>query len=320
MKKLSLIVPIYGVERYIYKFLDTLEKNLKPNIEVLMIDDGTKDNSGKIVDEFALKHQDIVKVVHKENGGVSSARNIGLRLAIGEYVIFPDPDDYLADNYIETILNAIEEYNNPDMVFFDFYEGTCEADFKIMNVPGLMSGVVAKEVFIKEFIKDTYIKGMLWHKAIKRNFYKGLEFNTKTKVAEDYELLTDLVLRLESIVYVKKPLYFYIQRANSLTYNQKVEDGLRFYDLIADRQKKYSLYYKHLSIYKLVKFSHGMIMRKYLCDELYDIKKFELTIKENIFSTLFSSEFSLNEKKQCIFICLGLADFYYRNKYKNKGR
>ena len=117
MKKLSLIVPIYGVEKYIHKFLGSLEKNLLPGVEVLLIDDGTKDDSGKIADEFALMHPQYVRVVHKENGGLSSARNKGLEIAFGEYVIFPDPDDYLADDYVETILKAIDEYNNPDMIF-----------------------------------------------------------------------------------------------------------------------------------------------------------------------------------------------------------
>ena len=112
MVKLSLIVPIYGVEKYINGFLSSLEKNLQIGIEVLLINDGTKDNSDKIAEQFALKHRECVRVVHKENGGASSARNYGLQLAKGEYVIFPDSDDLLADNYVITILDAIRDYDS----------------------------------------------------------------------------------------------------------------------------------------------------------------------------------------------------------------
>lgn len=85
---LSLIVPTYGVENYIYDFLDSLEANFVPGVEVIIVDDGTKDRSGVIADEFALGHAGYVKVLHKENGGASSARNAGLELATGEYVFF----------------------------------------------------------------------------------------------------------------------------------------------------------------------------------------------------------------------------------------
>lgn len=122
MIKFSLIVSIYGVEKYIKRFLDSLNFNLLPGVEVILVDDGSRDKSGIIADEYANKHRDCVKIIHKENGGVSSARNRGVLEASGEYVIFPDPDDILEKTYCFNILNAISKYNHPDIIFFGYKE------------------------------------------------------------------------------------------------------------------------------------------------------------------------------------------------------
>ena len=154
MIRLSLIVPIYGVEKYIGKFLSTLEKNLQKDIEVLLIDDGSKDNSGKIADEFALKHQEYVTVIHKENGGVSDARNKGLQISKGEYVLFPDPDDLLAEDYVMEVLSAIDRYNKPDLILFDYYVGDGMEGWSVNTVSTLKQGVNNKKDFICEFVKE----------------------------------------------------------------------------------------------------------------------------------------------------------------------
>lgn len=313
--KLSLVVPTYGVENYINRFLDSLEKNLQRGIEVLIIDDGTKDCSGKIADEFAAKYPQYVTVVHKENGGVSSARNEGLELAKGEYIIFPDPDDWLAEDYVETILSAIDEYDEPDFIFFDYYIGSDEKGFKRHNVPKFKEGFVDKEKFIDEHAKDTNIKGMVWCKAIKKSFYNGLNFNTKTRVAEDYELLTDLVLNINTIVYIPKPLYYYVMRESSLTHNGTIDDALRFYELALDRYRKHSRLYKKISTFRLVKIAHSVLVKAYLHNENIEFEKYEKTIKRNIGEILLSSDFKLNEKKQCLLVYLGLAKTYYKIKY-----
>ena len=318
MKKLSLVVPIYGVEKYINRFFDSLEKNLQPGVEVLLIDDGAKDNSGKMADEFAIKYPEYVQVIHKENGGLSSARNKGLEIAAGEYIIFPDPDDYLANDYVETILNAIYEYNNPDMIFFDYYVGTCDADFKINTVAEFKEGVVPKEKFIKEHIKDASIKGMVWFKAIKKSFYDGLVFNTETRVAEDYELLTDLVPKLETIIYIPRPLYYYIMRENSLTNTANFKDTLKMYDLVKDRYIKHSMIVKDVSNFHLIKVSLGILIRIYTNGYIMETEKYELTIKDNFRNIIFCNDFSMNEKKQCLLVYLGIAKRYYERKYKKK--
>lgn len=118
MKILSIVVPIYGVEKYIGKFLQSLVPNLSPEIEVILVDDGSKDNCATIIDEFAKAHNNI-EVIHKVNGGVSSARNAGIEKATGEYITFLDPDDYIAGNYAITLLEAVKKYDSPDFLIYN---------------------------------------------------------------------------------------------------------------------------------------------------------------------------------------------------------
>ena len=318
MVKLSLIVPIYGVEQYIHKFLDSLEKNLQSNIEVLLIDDGTKDTSGIIADKFASKYPEYCTVIHKENGGLSSARNTGLKFATGQYILFSDPDDSLAPDYVSTVLNAIDKFDAPDIILFDYYSGTYEKGFKVNTVPTFKEGVISKESFIRELSIDKYVKSFLVCKAIKKSLYDGLTFNTTTKFAEDYELLTDLAIKVETIAYVPKPLYYYIKRTTGLTYNQSVKDAIRFYDLVIDRYTKHSKLYSNISSARIIKAAHIVIQKAYLKkDDDIDLNIFENHIKNNIATIIFSNEFTLNEKKQCLLVYLGLAKLYYNSKSKH---
>ena len=103
MDVISVIVPIYNTEKYLAKCLDSLINQTFQSLEIILIDDGSIDNSGKICDEYAL-NDDRIKVIHKENGGVSSARNAGLDLATGSYIAFVDPDDYIDPDMYATCL------------------------------------------------------------------------------------------------------------------------------------------------------------------------------------------------------------------------
>lgn len=317
MIRLSLVVPVYGVEKYIHRFLASLEKNLQPEMEVLIINDGTKDNSAIIAEKFANKHCNYVKVINKSNGGVSSAWNKGLEIAKGEYVIFPDPDDFLAEDYVSNILKAIVDFNNPDMIFFDYYSGSEGQGFKYNTVPDLEEGIVSKEMFIRTMIKDTYIKGTLWNKAIKKSLYNGLKFDVNIRLGEDYEMLTDLSLKMEHIVYIRKPLYYYVERESSITHNVTEKDLSKLLELNFVRQNKYSKIYQDLSIYVPVRASLTYLLKLFKDGRNDNTVKYEEYIKNNIRNIIFSSDFDVNEKKQCLLIYFNIARYYFRKKYKN---
>ena len=106
MGKVSIIVPIYNVEKYLSKCIESILSQTYKNIEIILVDDGSPDNSPQICDEYAKKDDRII-VIHKANGGVSSARNAGIDIATGKYIGFVDPDDYIENNMYELMVNKI---------------------------------------------------------------------------------------------------------------------------------------------------------------------------------------------------------------------
>ncbi len=316
MVKLSVCVPIYGVEKEIPRFLASLEKNLCDGVEVLLIDDGTKDNSGRIAEAFAEKHADCVCVIHKPNGGVSSARNKGLELARGEYIIFFDSDDYLADDYVSTILDAIEKYDSPDVIFYDYLVGTSMEKMKQRSVPMFREGRVDKEVFIRELVKDKHIRGHMWNKVIKRALFRDVRFNEKNSYGEDFELLTELMLRPSTFVYLPRALYYYMLRPNSLTGSITLDKQLHMYRLAETRYERYRRVYSDISVCNIVESANKVIRR--ICEDGADIDTapFERVIKENIGHILLGKDFTFNDKKRSLLVYLGLARRWYRPKRK----
>ena len=108
-KKVSVIVPIYNVEKYIGKCVDSIRNQDYPNIEIILVDDGSPDKSPQIIDEMA-SNDDRIKVIHEKNGGVSSARNRGIAAATGEYIMFVDGDDWVDDDYVSYFVDLIEKH------------------------------------------------------------------------------------------------------------------------------------------------------------------------------------------------------------------
>ena len=122
MPKISVIIPVYKVEQYLPECLDSIINQTYKNLEIICIDDGSPDNSGKILDEYASKDNRI-RVIHKENGGISSARNAGLDIATGDWISFVDSDDWLDINTYEKLLSSADEANT-DIVMF----GNCSVN------------------------------------------------------------------------------------------------------------------------------------------------------------------------------------------------
>ena len=128
--KVSIVIPVYNVEKYIKECVDSAINQTYKNLEIILVDDGSTDSSGKICDEYSIVDDRIV-VIHRKNGGLSAARNTGLDVASGEYVYFLDSDDYIEENSVENLVNTIEK-ENAEFVFFDGYVfyTDCEADGK----------------------------------------------------------------------------------------------------------------------------------------------------------------------------------------------
>ena len=212
---ISIIVPIYNVEKYLTRCIKKLVDQTYPNIEIILVDDGSTDKSGIICDEWKEKDKRI-KVVHKINGGLSDARNVGIQCSSGEYILLVDSDDYIAESTCEELLNIAIE-TSADIVSFreqkiddlsgKFLESKNEDTKKIVVMSGHDAG--------KNYLYGKYVQHSAWSKLYKRKLFDKLLF-PKGMLAEDYAT-TYLFLSYANIVtYYDRKLYFYFIRRNSI--------------------------------------------------------------------------------------------------------
>lgn len=213
--KISIIVPIYNAEKYLHYSLESILTQTFTDFELLLVDDGSNDKSMEICDEYA-QADSRVKVLHKENGGVSTARNVGLSNANGEWVYFVDSDDIVLSDALDTFANLIEA--NTDFVMAGFYISD-ESGTKIKQPKVQKRCKLSPIQALKEMYKpsDFSYQGYLWCKLFKRSliqqanlrFYDAISFN------EDRLFILEYLCYTNNISYTTKPVYNYIQRSNS---------------------------------------------------------------------------------------------------------
>ena len=218
-KMISVIVPVYMVENYLTECLDSIINQTYKNIEVLLIDDGSKDNSGMICDRYAEAHKNI-KVIHKENGGLSSARNEGLKLARGNFISFIDSDDYLNTDMFSIMMEEQEKYNADVVICGRTYvygdRQVVRAKSDVRKVMGSAEAIALMNTSILG-----YYDVAAWDKLYRRELFENIEFPIK-KLSEDWYTTYKVFDKANVIVYNSKPLYYYRQRENSITHNRTV--------------------------------------------------------------------------------------------------
>ena len=195
--KVSVIIPVYKVEKYLEKCIDSVINQSYSNLEIILVDDGSPDNCGKICDKYAKKDNRI-RVIHKTNGGLSDARNNGIKIATGNYIAFIDSDDYVTEDYIEYLLKLIID-NNSDISIVMPYE--------------VDENYIVKKIFKREKIynynSNDALKTMLyqkkfetsaWGKLFKKNVVNGIYFPTG-KIYEDIGTIYKYILRAKKITF-----------------------------------------------------------------------------------------------------------------------
>ena len=213
--KISVIVPVYNVEQYLSRCINSILAQTFTDFELLLIDDGSTDNSGRICDECAKKDNRI-RVFHKENGGVSSARNLGLRKAIGEFICFCDSDDQMKDCYLQTLI-SIEEKTDADMVVGSL-------SFYVVNTKRRLSFILKEKTYSRDelglLLCDLREKGSLgvpWNKLFKASIIKKYHVSFDITL-DSYE---DEVFNLEYLQHANKVatthiiVYDYILRSST---------------------------------------------------------------------------------------------------------
>ena len=228
MKKISVIVPVYNVEKYLDKCLTSLIKQTYKNFEIIVINDGSIDNSLAICNKYANKY-DNVKVYDYKNAGVAHARNVGIKKATGDYLLFVDSDDYIDEKLLEN-LNEFLKKNDCDIVCFDMY--------KVVN--NVNTYYHTSNSLVKDNIKR-YIIGDSGpcNKLIKKKLFNNLKFMEKIYY-EDLATMPILALYTNKIEFLEEPLYYYVQRDNSIMHQKKFSEKLL--DIFTSLDNVYEVY------------------------------------------------------------------------------
>ena len=231
-EKISVIVPVYNVEAYLERCVESILQQTYAHFELILINDGSTDSSGQICDHLASQYENI-KVYHIENAGVSNARNMGIQLATGSWVTFIDSDDFVTQDYLATLASAVEGLN---------------VGFVIAPLHHIKNGIVtdipphsgktelwSTEETMKELLMTTRTSFFPVAKLFKRDLLADDKFNTNYHLAEDALFLTELLLKTRcSCVFIDKPVYYYDHREGSATtsVNRHVFDTIEVYKQI----------------------------------------------------------------------------------------
>ena len=216
----SIIIPVYNVARYINECLDSLLIQLTGDEEIILIDDGSTDDSGRMCDMYA-ENCAAVRVIHKENGGVASARNAGLNAARGEYLAWLDPDDWVEPHWLAEIRDKLAEYGWPDMLIYDMRRH--EADGEKVVPYGRPEGRLDMDMLLADIVEDRRLQSGLCNKVMRRGLFEGLRFDEGLRLLEDYDLMHALVMRAESAAYMPRALYNYRILDSGLTHRRGLD-------------------------------------------------------------------------------------------------
>ena len=239
MAEVSIIVPVYQVENYIRQCVDSILAQTFTDFELILVDDGSKDQSGKICDEYAGMDER-VKVIHKKNGGLSDARNRGMDQAVGNYFMFVDSDDYIAPTMVECLhKNILHEYADIAVCnFLYFFENDREKNFSTNIKSETLWGT---EIFYNRKNERNYgIWTVAWNKLYKRATFGNIRFRFG-KYHEDEFWANDIYQMNIKVITIPECLYYYRQRDNSIMGKKSMK---RNFDIIEALQERIDIYLK----------------------------------------------------------------------------
>lgn len=319
---ISVVVPIYKVEKYLTKCVDSICSQTYKNLEIILVDDGSPDSCGDICEQYG-KRDERIQVIHKENGGLSDARNAGLEAASGSYIIFIDSDDYIHAAMIET-LYTLARNKKADIavcglkLIFDEEKGDVQADITKAQTVTIASEEERLQYF---FGKTQMIFTVAWNKLYKRELFQDIRY-PKGKLHEDEFTTYKLMDKAERIAYTDAELYFYVQRKDSIMgigFNMKRLSRLEAYE----ERMNYYLKRGNMAFYAQVLFYYRLFMLQYMDNiantqeaDMLILKPFKQIYDMQVKNNLKKCPFTLKEKMSYYLFCY-LPGVYYR-QYRKK--
>lgn len=226
--KFSIVIPVYNVEKYIDKCLDSVVKQTYDNYEVIIVNDGSPDNSQKIIDKYVNKDKRFRSYI-KENGGLSDARNYGVKKATGDYLIFIDSDDYVDEQYLSKINSVLSCEENVDVIKIKIIL-VDENGIKIREEKGFDFN---DYVDFADLVKLEFIEPA-WSYVYSLKFWNENKFKyAKERLHEDFGLTPEILVKADRIYYLNTYCYFYVQRPNSImSANDSKKIKKKAYDML----------------------------------------------------------------------------------------
>lgn len=242
MSKVSIIVPVYNTSKHIPKCLDSLVNQTVKDIEIIIINDGSTDDSEKIIKEYKNKYEELITYYSKENEGIAKTRNFGIEKANSDYILFIDSDDYVDKTLIEKLIPYINE--DIDIIKFKLQRVNQQAEIlEKVNGP-IFEKTTGEKAFNKLYCEDVLIDSPCVY-LMKKKLFDENKFTFKRTYHEDFGLIPLIIVNAQSFVSTPYYLYSYVQAPNSITRNsdynktiKKFEDALFHYDNAMNEIKK----------------------------------------------------------------------------------
>lgn len=319
---ITVIVPVYNVEKYLPRCVDSIINQTYKNLEIILVDDGSTDSSPAICDGYAKKDSR-VNVIHKQNGGASSARNTALDIASGDYIGFVDSDDYINHDMYASLLNSIVASGSDMAICESEYVVNGVSDFTACNV-GLDCDEISARDFMREIINVSPTMSVLWNKLYKKSVWADVRF-PNYKVYEDEAIWLSVYKKITNISVIHKCLYTHFKTDGSIMNNSFGQKNLVLFDVCDERlgyfksenDSEFEQLTKY-SVFKLIKFNYihlpksNKAMRSALLKILKDYRKKYLSI--HFLKSIQSKKAAFNI---CMFACFpNIYSSIFLHKYK----
>lgn len=303
---ISVIVPVYNVETYLPTCIESILDQTYKDFEILLIDDGSTDNSGKICDEYAKRDNRCI-AIHQQNKGVYNARNTGLNHATGEYISFVDSDDYIHPQMLEILYEALQkgDYDFSMITYKKVFNKSEIIDISetCINTISLNRDTLISGLYNKTHISESNFQAV-WNKLYKKALLKDMLF--KLTGSEDTEFNNRIYLKAQSAIFINLPLYYWLQRSNSISHQSKnLIDRGDTYILCLNEIPQINIRYRAYCLEKIYKI---IINIRYLAQKTQShhcVIEFTKKLKNQTIN-----EF-LRNKHINIFLKIGLLTFYY---------
>lgn len=311
----SVIVPVYNVEKYLTRCLDSICNQTYCNLEIILVDDGSSDNSGRICDEYAKKDKRI-RTKHKQNAGVSAARNDGLDIATGDYITFVDSDDYVAPEMYEMLIAKIQTQNADIAVCGYFQEGN-DGVFRI-NWKGTDEVCLTQLEQIECLLRNRYYTCSLWDKLYRSDILRNIRFDESIHHYEDYLFLYEAMQYSHKAVFTPQGCYYYCNNEQSVARSKFDQSGMDIIDVCERVKNEIECRYPMLSNIAQCEFVRNNIMCSIFAastvyDNAVDIKKLQTNIRNNLMMYL-GSYASMGYKIYAVMISISWKLFCRRIK------